>query len=419
MASHSQRRGSSSEPYGSGDASWHVGPPTTDEGDDQLQDEDFQVVSSSWQNYALLEGADESRLLHELFPPSPAADGAALSPIERSLSFEQGFVIAFKAIQRLRRLKVRQNIGPGKVVLGIGGPGGSGKSSLAHKIACDLEGCVVIPLENYVDTSKVASENYEKFESIDAALLTANLRDVIEGRDTEMPLFDFTRRERVAFRTLRAKDISVVILEGFFALHDDFSEYLDMKISIVGGVHYNLVKRVHRDLKKAGDAKVTEQDVLERVHSSYKEHVEPHLRKADLRIRNDFDYLASLKEPVYMLRIRGSPELDDSVAQHLMGAAGFAHASEKVMDVHVRPPSKGNAPLAGPGAGARAGHPDADRVRANGGRRAARAGARGGRVRAGAAVRLGAERQEVCRDDGREVELRSGHRGLAGGAPGH
>ncbi len=77
-----------------------------------------------------------------------------------------------------------------------------------------------------------------------------------------------------------------------------------MRISVVGGVHYNLVKRVFRDLKKsklAESADLNENSVLQSIFSSYKEHVEPHLQGAHIMVKNDFDHLAQLREPLYVL----------------------------------------------------------------------------------------------------------------------
>eukprot|EP00216_Chloropicon_sp_CCMP2111_P006349 CAMPEP_0198235596 /NCGR_PEP_ID=MMETSP1446-20131203/1485_1 /TAXON_ID=1461542 ORGANISM="Unidentified sp, Strain CCMP2111" /NCGR_SAMPLE_ID=MMETSP1446 /ASSEMBLY_ACC=CAM_ASM_001112 /LENGTH=990 /DNA_ID=CAMNT_0043916867 /DNA_START=184 /DNA_END=3156 /DNA_ORIENTATION=- len=307
-------------------ASWQFGSRSELE----EQDLDFEVVSSSDDGveYGLLEGVDEA-LLRELVAEQ-GSKGGAFVPLSRPLPFDQGFVLAVRAIQHLRNLKRKGN----KVIVGIGGSSGSGKSSLAHKIA-SVVGCAVVSLENYIDASKVEDENYDTFNSLDKALLTANLEDILNNQDTELPLFDLRKRERIGFRCLKAMDSSVVVLEGAFALHGEFSKYLDLKLSIVGGVHYNLVKRVLRDLKKAG-RNATEQSIMEDVYSSYKEHVEPHLTEPHIVVNNDFDHLASLRKPLYILRSRGEPSQE--AMQSLVDSKEFTHTTGKWIDTHLKPP---------------------------------------------------------------------------------
>ncbi|QDZ17881.1 uridine kinase [Chloropicon primus] len=318
-------------------ASWQFGPETEESSDQEL---DFQVVEPfAYRDSQDDFGVADDSLLRELFPRGLATrDG--LAPISKSLSFEQGFVLAVKAIQELRQAKLKRARKERKVIVGIGGPGGSGKSSLAHKIAC-VVGCAVVSLENYLDASKAEDdENLETFESLDGALLKANLEDILQDRDTETPLFDFQIRERIGFRTLKSSDCSVVIVEGTFALHEEFSQYLDMRLSVVGGVHHNVVKRVHRDLKNAPsrDPGTTfdENSVLQSIFSSYKEHVEPHLKDAHIRIKNDFDYLASLREPQYILKARGEPDV--GAVQVLLSSHDFKHTTETSVDTHIRVP---------------------------------------------------------------------------------
>ena len=322
------------------EASWHFGETDSD------QELDFQVVPSSQEGEdygVLLDTADES-LLQELFAQGKGAK--ALEPISRTLSFDQGFVLAVRAIQYLRKVKGRKgDVGRGKVIVGIGGPGGSGKSSLAHKIAC-VVGCTVLPLENYLDASKGKDgENHlETFESLDLGLLKANLEDILRDRDTETPLFDFQKRERIGFRSLKATDCSVVVVEGTFALHEEISKYLDMRLSVVGGVHLNLVKRVYRDLKHFASPELNENLVLQTIFPSFKDHVEPHLKGAHIMVKNGFDHLASLREPLYILKAKSARETSSGspadLLQSVLSSRGEdpKRSSASFIDTHVRAP---------------------------------------------------------------------------------
>lgn len=44
----------------------------------------------------------------------------------------------------------------------------------------------------------------------------------------------------------------IVIIEGIYALSEKLRPALDLRVSVTGGVHFDLVKRVLRDIQRAG-----------------------------------------------------------------------------------------------------------------------------------------------------------------------
>lgn len=44
----------------------------------------------------------------------------------------------------------------------------------------------------------------------------------------------------------------IVIIEGIYALNERLRPLLDLRVSVTGGVHLDLVKRVIRDIQRAG-----------------------------------------------------------------------------------------------------------------------------------------------------------------------
>lgn len=44
----------------------------------------------------------------------------------------------------------------------------------------------------------------------------------------------------------------IVIIEGIYALSEKLRPLLDLRVSVTGGVHFDLVKRVLRDIQRAG-----------------------------------------------------------------------------------------------------------------------------------------------------------------------
>lgn len=53
-------------------------------------------------------------------------------------------------------------------------------------------------------------------------------------------------------RTVEVPSSRVVIIEGIYALSEKLRPLLDLRVSVTGGVHFDLVKRVLRDIQRAG-----------------------------------------------------------------------------------------------------------------------------------------------------------------------
>lgn len=54
------------------------------------------------------------------------------------------------------------------------------------------------------------------------------------------------------YRTIEVPSSRIVIIEGIYALSEKLRPLLDLRVSITGGVHFDLVKRVLRDIQRAG-----------------------------------------------------------------------------------------------------------------------------------------------------------------------
>jgi len=205
------------------------------------------------------------------------------------VSFDHGYFLTVRAIQELRDKK------RGSVLVGIGGPSGSGKSSLAAKIASVLGG-TVISMENYYDPS-ITIDDSNDFETIDFGLLLRNLEDLLKGSNTLMPVFDFQDKRRVGLTPLRPPKSGVVLVEGIYALHSRLRSLLDIRVAVVGGVHFNLLSKVRRDIGET----LSLDRLIDSIFPTFRTHIEPDLHHAQIRISNSFVSL-SLREPYYILK---------------------------------------------------------------------------------------------------------------------
>ncbi|RLM64997.1 uncharacterized protein C2845_PM16G02280 [Panicum miliaceum] len=125
-------------------------------------------------------GGRDLLLHHPSSPPSPtSASAAASSSILQSLplhvSFDRGYYLLVKAIQELRARK------DGHVVtVGIGGPTGSGKTSLAEKVASVLGCVVIVSMEDY-RTGAGGDDGNSDIDAIDFEALARNLQVIVDG----------------------------------------------------------------------------------------------------------------------------------------------------------------------------------------------------------------------------------------------
>ena len=125
-----------------------------------------------------------------------------------------------------------------KRIVMIAGPSSSGKTSSSLRIAlqCKVLGLKpkVIELDNYfVDrehTPKDEDGNYD-FESLyamDLEFLNKQLNELLEGKEVEIPRFDFKTGSRVfEGNKLRLEDKDILIMEGIHALNPEMTSTVD------------------------------------------------------------------------------------------------------------------------------------------------------------------------------------------------
>jgi uridine kinase len=214
------------------------------------------------------------------------------------LTFDQGFYTSVRAIQLLRQKKQRT------IFVAIAGPSGSGKTTLAKKISNVMPGTLIISLDNYLDaTRKVIDFNFDDDRLVDFDLLIKNIKDLQNERATNMPLYDFRKSGRYAYVRIEPPESKVVIIEGIYALHERIASLMDLKIAVSGGVHYDLVKRVFRDIQRTGqDASDVVKQITDTVYPMYKAFIEPTLEQADIRISNQFNPFSGFLSPDYILK---------------------------------------------------------------------------------------------------------------------
>ncbi|KAK3023542.1 hypothetical protein RJ639_044896 [Escallonia herrerae] len=220
-------------------------------------------------------------------PSTSSSSSSILQSLPLHVPFDHGYYLLVKSIQELRSKKERL------VTVGIGGPSGSGKTSLAEKVASVI-GCTVISMEHY----RVAVEDGNDTNPIDFDLLVQNIEDLMNGRDILTPVFDFQEKRRVGSKEITNSSFGVVIVDGTYALHARLRSLLDIRVAVVGGVHFSLLSKVQYDI---GESRSLD-NLIDSIFPLFRKHIEPDLHHAQIRINNSF--VSSFREPIYKLKCK-------------------------------------------------------------------------------------------------------------------
>ncbi|XP_034911152.1 uncharacterized protein [Populus alba] len=257
----------------------------------------------------------------DYFQQQPSTSSSSSSSILQALplhvSFDHGYYLLVKSIQELREKK------EGLVTVGIGGPSGSGKTSLAEKVASVI-GCVVISMENY----RMGFDEGSDLDSIDFDALIQNLEDLTKGKDTLIPMFDYQQKRRIGSKGIKSTSSGVVVIDGAYALHARLRSLLDIRVAVVGGVHFSLLSKVQYDIGESCSLDY----LIDSIFPLFRKHIEPDLHHAQIRINNSF--VSSFREAIYKLKCRSeSPDGHPAYAFQ-----GTAH-TDNFIEMYLRPPS--------------------------------------------------------------------------------
>ncbi len=149
------------------------------------------------------------------------------------------------------------NISPHKgniFIVGLAGASGSGKSTVAKRVAARLNGHV-ISLEiysiemNHLPLEERAKLDYDAPHAIDVKLLENHIRDYEEFKSIEAPVYDFAEHLRVSDRREHIPASSFLIVEGILALHfAELRPHFDLSIYLEASDDICFRRRKVRDI---------------------------------------------------------------------------------------------------------------------------------------------------------------------------
>lgn len=260
------------------------------------------------------------------------SDRYEIVPIQDPLSFEKGFFVVIRAC----KLLAQKN--EGIIIVGVAGPSGAGKTVFTEKLLNFMPSIAVITMDNYNDSSRIIDGNFDDPRLTDYDTLLENIHGLKEGKAVQVPIYDFKSSSRIGYRTIQVPSSCIVIIEGIYALSERLRPLLDLRVSVTGGVHFDLVKRVLRDTQRAGqEPEEIIHQISETVYPMYKAFIEPDLQTAHVKIINKFNPFSGFQNPTYILKSTRAVSVEQIKAVLL---EEHKETTEEAYDIYLLPPGE-------------------------------------------------------------------------------
>ncbi len=183
--------------------------------------------------------------------------------------------------------------GDGRIVIGVAGGTGSGKTTVVREIIGGLglgRGQVTVIHHDsyYRDAPDLTLEerariNYDHPDSLETSLLVKHLHLLMGGEAVAVPVYDFAQHARRP-ETERAEPRKVIIVDGLMVLWArELRQLMDIKVFVDTDADIRFIRRLKRDMAERGrTAESVIEQYLATVRPMHLEFVEPSKRYADI-----------------------------------------------------------------------------------------------------------------------------------------
>ncbi len=180
-----------------------------------------------------------------------------------------------------------------RILIGIAGGSGSGKTLVARNIVRDLgsDRVVIIDQDSYyknledIPLRDREARNFDHPDAFDNDLLRSHVRDLLSGEPIEQPIYDYTEHRRLT-ETRHIGERLIIVLEGILIYTDpELRALMDIKLFIDADPDVRFIRRLRRDLVERGrsvDSIIRQYE--ESVRPMHMQFVEPCKRWADVII---------------------------------------------------------------------------------------------------------------------------------------
>ena len=177
------------------------------------------------------------------------------------------------------------------LIIGIAGGSGSGKSTVARKVAEALKSLSVAFIDMdayYRNFTNIPLEerrriNWDHPDAFDFDLLTEHLRELGARKTIEKPVYDFVTHLR-SDNVVRVEPSDVIVIDGILLFVDQrVRDLCDVKVFVDADADIRLIRRLRRDMRARGRPlnEIIDQ-YLSTVQPMHLQFVEPSKRYADI-----------------------------------------------------------------------------------------------------------------------------------------
>ena len=223
-------------------------------------------------------------------------------------------------------------------VVMLAGPSSSGKTTSANRLATQLrvhgKKPILMSLDDYyIDRDKIlpgpdGKLDFEHINTLDTDIFRSNISDLLAGRETALPSFNFlTGKREWSGQLLKLKGNSVIIVEGIHGLNpqmvpNDMAENEIFKLYVspllplnldnhnrIPTSYLRLLRRIVRDYETRGSSVQRTISMWESVQQGEKRWIFPYQENADVIFNSSTLYeLAVLKKHIFPLLTQITPE---------------------------------------------------------------------------------------------------------------
>lgn len=223
-------------------------------------------------------------------------------------------------------------------VVMLAGPSSSGKTTSANRLATQLrvhgKKPILMSLDDYyIDRDKIlpgpdGKLDFEHINTLDTDLFRSNISDLLAGRETALPSFNFlTGKREWSGQLLKLEGNSVIIVEGIHGLNPqmvpkDVAENEIFKLYVspllplnldnhnrIPTSYLRLLRRIVRDYETRGSSVQRTISMWESVQQGEKQWIFPYQENADVIFNSSTLYeLAVLKKHIFPLLTQITPE---------------------------------------------------------------------------------------------------------------
>ncbi len=147
-----------------------------------------------------------------------------------------------------------------RILIGIAGGSGSGKTLVARNIVRELgsDRVVIIDQDSYyknlddIPLRDRDARNFDHPDAFDNELLKRHVAELLAGHPVEQPIYDYAEHRRLA-ETRHIGEHTVIVLEGILIFVDpELRSMMDIKLFIDADPDVRFIRRLRRDLVERG-----------------------------------------------------------------------------------------------------------------------------------------------------------------------